>query len=98
MNQSSGRRASHGLIQVTPTTISQQERPTMRTSLAVKIVLPSLFAFALAGNAQQPSATVASVTPQTANGTSNRRDAAKPTIVLVHGAFADATGWQEVIP
>ena len=24
--------------------------------------------------------------------------AGKPTIVLVHGAFADATGWQEVIP
>jgi pimeloyl-ACP methyl ester carboxylesterase len=24
--------------------------------------------------------------------------AAKPTIVLVHGAFADATGWQHVIP
>lgn len=25
-------------------------------------------------------------------------DAAKPTIVLVHGAFADGTGWQHVIP
>ena len=27
-----------------------------------------------------------------------RDQAAKPTIVLVHGAFADATGWQHVIP
>jgi pimeloyl-ACP methyl ester carboxylesterase len=26
------------------------------------------------------------------------RNAAKPTIVLVHGAFADATSWQHVIP
>lgn len=26
------------------------------------------------------------------------KHAAKPTIVLVHGAFADATGWQHVIP
>jgi pimeloyl-ACP methyl ester carboxylesterase len=25
-------------------------------------------------------------------------NAAKPSIVLVHGAFADATGWQKVIP
>src|SRR5439155_19852506 len=26
------------------------------------------------------------------------RNAAKPTIVLVHGAFADGTSWQHVIP
>ena len=25
-------------------------------------------------------------------------DTVKPSIVLVHGAFADATGWQHVIP
>ena len=29
---------------------------------------------------------------------SDLRNAAKPTIVLVHGAFADATSWQHVIP
>ena len=28
----------------------------------------------------------------------NSSAAVKPTIVLVHGAFADATGWQRVIP
>src|SRR6266704_3179573 len=30
--------------------------------------------------------------------TGDARNAAKPTIVLVHGAFADATSWQHVIP
>ena len=25
-------------------------------------------------------------------------DSTQPVIVLVHGAFADATGWQHVIP
>lgn len=33
---------------------------------------------------------------QTAN-MQTARDGAKPTIVLVHGAFADASGWQSVI-
>ena len=32
------------------------------------------------------------------SGASPARGAAKPTIVLLHGAFADATGWQRVIP
>ena len=32
------------------------------------------------------------------SGASPARGAVKPTIVLVHGAFADATGWQRVIP
>ncbi len=31
-------------------------------------------------------------------GPSVVRDAARPTIVLVHGPFADGTGWQHVIP
>jgi pimeloyl-ACP methyl ester carboxylesterase len=33
-----------------------------------------------------------------AKNTGDARNAAKPTIVLVHGAFADATSWQHVIP
>lgn len=69
----------------------------MHASLAGKLVLPSLLAFALAGNAQQPSSSVATA-EQTESAKSARRNATKPTIVLVHGAFADATGWQEVIP
>jgi hypothetical protein len=30
--------------------------------------------------------------------TYSTRSAAKPTIVLVHGAFADGSSWQHVIP
>src|SRR5687768_10943249 len=33
-----------------------------------------------------------------AAGHGGAHDPAKPTIVLVHGAFADGTGWQHVIP
>ena len=33
-----------------------------------------------------------------AKNTRNALNASKPTIVLVHGAFADATSWQHVIP
>jgi pimeloyl-ACP methyl ester carboxylesterase len=36
--------------------------------------------------------------PSHAQTTVKPDDAAKPTIVLVHGAFADALGWQKVIP
>jgi pimeloyl-ACP methyl ester carboxylesterase len=44
-----------------------------------------------------PAATVQPNAPAKV-GRSGNRNAAKPTIVLVHGAFADATGWQHVIP
>ncbi len=33
-----------------------------------------------------------------APGLAKADDAAKPVIILVHGAFADATGWQHIIP
>src|SRR4051812_19895167 len=36
--------------------------------------------------------------PSHAQTTVNPDAAGKPTIVLVHGAFADALGWQKVIP
>jgi pimeloyl-ACP methyl ester carboxylesterase len=42
--------------------------------------------------AQQPTAATAAAAANVSGG------AAKPTIVLVHGAFADATGWQELVP
>jgi pimeloyl-ACP methyl ester carboxylesterase len=35
---------------------------------------------------------------RTKRASDDARQAAKPTIVLVHGAFADGTGWQHVIP
>ena len=41
-------------------------------------------------------ATVAAVAPADSQQTSSRRT--RPTVVLVHGAFADASGWQELIP
>jgi pimeloyl-ACP methyl ester carboxylesterase len=44
--------------------------------------------------AQSPSSTARAAVPAPrATAT-----AAKPTVVLVHGAFADGTGWQRVIP
>src|SRR6266403_5208009 len=45
------------------------------------------------------SSVVSNARPSTrAKTTGDARNAAKPTIVLVHGAFADATSWQHVIP
>jgi pimeloyl-ACP methyl ester carboxylesterase len=56
-----------------------------------------LFAAAFGALAQSP--TTAPTRSGAPNGAeSNGRAAAKPTIVLVHGAFADGTGWQHVIP
>lgn len=43
-------------------------------------------------------AAVLSTTLAVGPGTASRSPDPKPTIVLVHGAFADATGWQDVIP
>jgi len=58
--------------------------------------LASLFVAGLVGVAgAQSSASTARAAP--VSHTPNRT-AAKPTIVLVHGAFADGTGWQHVIP
>ncbi|MFL5562875.1 MAG: alpha/beta fold hydrolase [Gemmatimonadaceae bacterium] len=38
------------------------------------------------------------VVPSAASAAAATHAAAKPTIVLVHGAFADAAGWERVIP
>jgi pimeloyl-ACP methyl ester carboxylesterase len=57
--------------------------------------------FALAGDAQQstsPASRSGSVLQGDASSASRARGAANTTIVLVHGAFADALGWQDVIP
>ncbi len=39
----------------------------------------------------------AGVPPATASRTPERKTGAKPAIVLVHGAFADGSGWGRVI-
>jgi pimeloyl-ACP methyl ester carboxylesterase len=61
----------------------------MRTIRAATVTLLAT-AIASASLAQQP----ASKTPAGSTGPST----AKPTIVLVHGAFADASSWSAVIP
>ena len=64
------------------------------------VVLASIVAlaatFAVAGGASESPFVVAGVTEARATTMSSR--AAKPTIVLVHGAFADATSFQGLIP
>ena len=46
--------------------------------------------------APEPSLSITGTLPAFARSVPSRTD--KPTIVLVHGAFADATSWQELIP
>ena len=62
----------------------------MRARTVLKAVLLAVVVACSTPDALQPTALLA----QTANG---KPAAAKPTIVLVHGAFADASGWQTVI-
>src|SRR5688500_17343461 len=65
-------------------------RTAMGNALTARISLAGLIVAGLAG-AGALLALSASAAAQTSA-------AAKPTIVLVHGAFADGTGWQHVIP
>ncbi|MGH7531315.1 MAG: alpha/beta fold hydrolase [Gemmatimonadales bacterium] len=59
------------------------------------LVVPALAAFALSCDAQQPSSLLAAGAASSSQRASN---ATNTTIVLVHGAWADGTGWQEIIP
>jgi pimeloyl-ACP methyl ester carboxylesterase len=67
----------------------------MRDTRFVRLLLAALF-FAVAGGSLR--AETAPSPAKRNSGASPATGAAKPTIVLVHGAFADATGWQRVIP
>ena len=49
-------------------------------------------------HAQAPLTAKPGAAPLGSTAPANNRRAAKPTIVLVHGAFADAAGWERVIP
>jgi pimeloyl-ACP methyl ester carboxylesterase len=64
----------------------------MRIRNAAAIPLLATLAGAIPSAAQQPASTSRASTTPTARGS------AKPTVVLVHGAFADATGWEKIIP
>jgi pimeloyl-ACP methyl ester carboxylesterase len=58
----------------------------------------SLVGLAAIAGSQQLGAQQAAATGSGSSATRSAVASAKPTIVLVHGAFADATGWQHVIP
>jgi pimeloyl-ACP methyl ester carboxylesterase len=71
----------------------------MQTSFSARLTFVPLLGFALACDAQQPTSPVSRNTQTQATLSANRgRNADNTTIVLVHGAWADGTGWQELIP
>ena len=65
----------------------------MRFTHAATATFLAMLSGAATSAAQQPASLAARTPAPTTAPT-----AAKATIVLVHGAFADATGWQDVIP
>jgi len=73
----------------------------MQIKFAVRLLPVLLAATTSACEAQRATAATssASVTPAgTPAATFRTSGATKPTIVLVHGAFADASGWYQVMP
>lgn len=71
----------------------------MKTRLTASLTLPALLAFALACDAQQPTEPMTRYAAASPDLTSmHRGNAHNTTIVLVHGAWADGTGWQDIIP
>jgi pimeloyl-ACP methyl ester carboxylesterase len=72
----------------------------MNNSRFFRLLLAGLMVASLAGGirAQSLSVSTAQSSAPAEGGSGGARNAAKPTIVLVHGAFADGTGWQHVIP
>jgi len=65
----------------------------MHAPTAVKIASLAVLVGCAAPNALQPTGLIA----QAATVQATRTITAKPTIVLVHDAFADASGWQSVV-
>jgi pimeloyl-ACP methyl ester carboxylesterase len=63
----------------------------------VRLVLATLFFAALAARPLRAQSSTASAKPKKSDPAA-KSAMTKPTIVLVHGAFADALGWQRVIP
>ena len=72
----------------------------MYRTLTAQLVLPALVVFALACDAQQPTAPRARNALASGGALSSKSgsSARNTTIVLVHGAWADGTGWQEITP
>src|SRR5688572_23947111 len=72
----------------------------MCKTLAARLVLPALITFALACDAQQSTSPSARNALASGGASSSRSgsSARNTTIVLIHGAWADGTGWEEIIP
>ena len=68
---------------------------TARTKLVT--VAAALLLVLAAVWALRPSASSAAVTPAAATGASTGARSPKPTVVLVHGAFADSSGWDATV-
>lgn len=70
--------------------------------LVLGLIVPArVTPVAMAGNSQQGTPTVTAgpkAAPAADTPAVDKPAVDKPTIVLVHGAFADATGWQYLIP
>lgn len=64
-----------------------------------RLLVPALLAFSIACDAQHATSPLStSATSASLSNVKVAPNAANTTIVLVHGAWADGTGWQDVIP
>ena len=70
----------------------------MKDSRIVRLFLTVLVLAVVAGGSLRAQSSAAPAKRRSVASGSTGTATAKPTIVLVHGAFADATGWQRVIP
>ena len=70
----------------------------MKDSRFVRLFLAVLALAVVAGGALRAQSSPAPEKRKSGAPPSTGAATAKPTIVLVHGAFADGTGWQRVIP
>ena len=70
----------------------------MKDSRFVRLFLAVLVLAVVAGASLRAQSSAAPAKRKSGASPSTGPATAKPTIVLVHGAFADGTGWQRVIP
>ena len=70
----------------------------MKDSRFVRLFLAVLVLAVVAGASLRAQSSAAPAKRKSGASPSTDSATAKPTIVLVHGAFADGTGWQRVIP
>ena len=71
----------------------------MHTLPTALLIVPTFAALALTCDAQHSTTSLAAnIVSLSAANDRHSADARNTTIVLIHGAWADGTGWQEVIP